>query len=791
MRRAWSIPLILFCSSTFLNAKEIARNIPLSITTVGVKLRTPNVDVSTITDRISISIKRPTTLDPVAWDSSSTIKVTIGFVVDGTTHASTGKVTGGIRVNRLGEEIPYYTLKYSPTYMYDPSTAKKFIRIGERTKNNSVSAYLEIELLRGTINSQIALGSTTESDAPPQIVHNSVAFDAATDASEAAGEGSVTLSHTATGTNLAAFAGGGASSLTDGHTASVTYAGGSMTEDWDASYSTSFNHWGYHKTVASGTNNVILTAAGDPDELGFGVITMTGVHQTTPVGSPFTNVLGLANSSVTVTSVGTDDLVVDNYYGQPTASTGTAQTTRNAEYSIGGATFFFQSTQLGSDGGVMSWTSASGNHGIGAIAFKPAAVYTSDQEGFAFGDDDGNEAAHTLGTQDTNNSSVLGTKTLRNLVNITGTGASVTPSLRYQKNGAGGYALVPTESITAMYTGSMEVGDVTESGNNTASASWAISVPAAVSGDLLLVNLGWDDSTDVANVSISSGPNGEVPITISATVAPTGTQVRAKAWAFVATGTWGIATIVSTPTANEQWTAVVVKVPAGEFDSSTPIGVVGSSVSVGIGNPWTAAISAGASDGQGRVVDWVVGDTDDPDGSIAGWTELSSVDRGAVGANFMVRNTTTTDSEVIAAQSGLTLPTPTNWCTIGYIVRPPADVTNHVYISASANVAAGGEDTTARLAAPATKATSDFDTGRRWDNENGLDAVAIGDDEYTEYEWVLTTQSPATTDDYFEFKTYMDGSAATSYTVTPKWTIASAGGGTPAAVMRRRIIIAE
>ena len=101
---------------------------------------------------------------------------------------------------------------------------------------------------------------------------------------------------------------------------------------------------------------------------------------------------------------------------------------------------------------------------------------------------------------------------------------------------------------------------------------------------------------------------------------------------------------------------------------------------------------------------------------------------------------------------------------------------NEVYISASDNVTAGGEATTARLTAPSGK-SGDFTTGRRWDDENGSDSIDIEDGHYTELEWILTTQSPAEEDDYFEFRVYNEDTALDTYTVTPKWTIGEAGGG--------------
>ena len=50
---------------------------------------------------------------------------------------------------------------------------------------------------------------------------------------------------------------------------------------------------------------------------------------------------------------------------------------------------------------------------------------------------------------------------------------------------------------------------------------------------------------------------------------------------------------------------------------------------------------------------------------------------------------------------------------------------NPVYIAPSANIAAGGQATTAQLAAPPGKTTADFAVGRMWDDENGTDPVNI------------------------------------------------------------------
>lgn len=520
------------------------------------------------------------------------------------------------------------------------------------------------------------------------------------------------------------------------------------------------------------TADVVVSFSASATFANAGVMYITGVDQTTPHG---TAAIGAGESGTTATATVTTaagELVVDVVFVGATAVTvGANQTSRweiDSTRSAGG------STQDGADGGVMTWTLASDDWAIAAVPLKPVSAVI-DQEGFAFGDDDGNEASHTLDTQDTNITEPVGTKTLRTLLNATDDPSSIAFKLKYQKNGSGGYADVATVSSSDI-TPTPDGADGTESGNNTASTSWAVSYPNAAAGDLLIFGISWDDSTSTTDVAEPAGPNGETLSEINATPAvSSNTAVRAKVWYTKATGTWTASTLTFTPTASEQWTACVVIIPAGEFDATTPIGANTTAVSAGATETdvLSAAFSAGASDGGGRVFCWTSVDAD-PQTGAADWTVIDNEDRGAVSGAMLTRDAVVTDNESIA-QDVVTTIAGGDWCSVSFVVRPHVQ-TNQVYISTSANVTAGGEATTARLTAPSGKTTSDFVTGRRWDNENGSDSIDITTDDYTELEWVLTTQSPATTDDYFEFRVYNADAALSSYTVTPKWTIGSGGG---------------
>jgi len=102
-------------------------------------------------------------------------------------------------------------------------------------------------------------------------------------------------------------------------------------------------------------------------------------------------------------------------------------------------------------------------------------------------------------------------------------------------------------------------------------------------------------------------------------------------------------------------------------------------------------------------------------------------------------------------------------------------------MSASANIAASGEATTAQLTAPATKTTVDFDAGRIQDDENPADTIDITSDDYSEFEWCILAKDASRLVQY-DFRVTKAGTVLDTYTVTPKLTIIVVGG--PAAGLR-------
>lgn len=432
-----------------------------------------------------------------------------------------------------------------------------------------------------------------------------------------------------------------------------------------------------------------------------------------------------------------------------------------------------------------TFTLGSNDNTAVAVLVLSEPAYTLEHEGFRWGVDDGSESAHTFEAAQDTNISIADSQSrlLRTLVNATGDPASAAYTLRYQKNGSGGYAAVPVGSSSRV-TPVIEAADATESGNNTASASWAVNYPNASTGDLLIFCIAWDDSTATTDVTEPAGPNSEVLSEINATPATdAATETRAKCWYTKATGTWTASTLTFTPAASEQWTAAVVHVPSGEFDSTTPIGGSGVNNTAGTAdtNVLNAAFTAGSSDGSGKLLTFSSVDTD-PMTVASGWTQIANTDRGAVAGGVFSRDTAVTDSESITAGTVATIASD-SWASVSFVVRPLV-ITNEVYITTSANIAAGGEATTARLTAPSGKTTGDFVTGRRWDDENGSDATDVTTDDYTEVEWLVFIAASAADGDFFDFRTYADSNALNTYTLTPRWTIPSSGAS--GLLLRRR-----
>ncbi len=315
----------------------------------------PSIALPSLTSKIKLSIDRPTTLQRIAWGVADTLRVGIYVEVDGLEeYCALGRATGGVVLSRFAKEHAVYQLGLMPTWGFFDQKEGFPVRLGERSKSY-YQARIEIESLSGACDSAISV-EIEEAQAPRIAYHSSVAFDAATDALETGGDGVISLSHTATGSNRCALACTGNTAGTVRSLSSITYGGVSMTEIWDTIYSTFHQNGGAILAApATGSQTVTATMSGAiTDYLILGVMTFTGVDQTTPNGTPVGNTSGGTSNSVTVTGVGSDDMVASNHTsGWNGTVTGADETERYKE--IPGAEWTMAGfTQLGSAGGVMS-----------------------------------------------------------------------------------------------------------------------------------------------------------------------------------------------------------------------------------------------------------------------------------------------------------------------------------------------------------------------------------------------------------------------------------------------------
>lgn len=205
-----------------------------------------------------------------------------------------------------------------------------------------------------------------------------IAFDAASNANNS-GNTTWTFSHTCTGSDRLLLIG---CAIQYGDTCTIsgiTYNGVSMTRIGSAINNTdSFSNIGatafYLIAPATGTNTVSVSLTGPPFVQGVAAISLTGVHQTTPLG---THATAFANNSsapsVTVSSA-TDEFIVDfvAMLSNPTSTTAGSGQTKRTE-NLASDSSICSSTEAGAASVVMDW-SLGGNQwcSIFGIPVKPS-----------------------------------------------------------------------------------------------------------------------------------------------------------------------------------------------------------------------------------------------------------------------------------------------------------------------------------------------------------------------------------------------------------------------------------
>ncbi len=426
-----------------------------------------------------------------------------------------------------------------------------------------------------------------------------------------------------------------------------------------------------------------------------------------------------------------------------------------------------------------------------------------EQEGFRWGVDDGSESAHTWeATQDTDITIADNqTRLLRVLINAVGSDPAATAyTLRAQKNGSGGYTAVPIGSGTSPTLSYGATGTIAYSSSGgssvaptyptgiTANSALVLVVgqkPSSANGGTVTTPSGW--TLQAQNTGATDGDTGGYTTTLGADTGNCNIYVYTKD---TVSGSESGTLSVTVGTNGVCW-ANIYRVEASAAGTWSYAGSVGKDTSAGNVSIATGSMAIASGD---YVLAGMVIPTD-----VTTPSQFSAEALAQSGTTFgtvteIQEPDSTTGNDIggflvhapVSAGSGsgaVTLTataggTTTNVRGPGFVLRLRiAGLSYECYVGTSANITAGGEATTARLTAPSGKSTSDFVTGRRWDDENGTDTINITSDDYTEVEWLVALSSAPVDTDYFEFRVYAGATALYAYTLTPKWTVGTGGGG--------------
>jgi hypothetical protein len=378
----------------------------------------------------------------------------------------------------------------------------------------------------------------------------------------------------------------------------------------------------------------------------------------------------------------------------------------------------------------------------------------------------------------------IGTRArIRFLLQASGDPASTAYRLDFQKNGAGGYVVVPVVSSVSAAYGTVTFGAIGTGANG--STTVAPSYPTGITAGQYLTC-----------VVTSGATNSETPST------PSG-------WTSLATGastdgTYGV-------DAGPRRVTVFGKEADGTESGTLTVSITNGGTCRGTISRWTKAGS-----GAWQVVGQGGNDSTSGTGFSAATASMNWNTGDATLVAVGQRVDTVTQSSKSLTASGVTFGATTNradtavttgndhrhvvdtfaactstsnvnaaptWaytgsaaCSGGLVIvrlrEYTSAATNEVWIDASGNIAASAAtSTTAQL----TGGSGTFVAGSISDDTNPLPSVDIGADGNTELEWCVNTQSPAVNTDYFDFRVTANGTALDTYTATPRLTLGTGG----------------
>lgn len=571
----------------------------------------------------------------------------------------------------------------------------------------------------------------------------------------------------------------------------VTYGGVAMTAAGAASKDDSSGAQSrvyYLVAPPTGSNTLAVTTSGTIRDIYSSLTSFNGVDQTTPIRSAtYVNDTGenqtdgSGNYTQTLTSA-VNDMTYSCVNGEGLSNVnsvvagGASNATRD-NFNTGGG--YSQAQDHGTGAATVShtWSGGGANTDIAFVGFSIQAgtPATIDQSAFRFRNDDGSETTATyMAAENTNVTAPNVTNTrLRVQGSTTGNVASNTYQLEYKKSTDSVYRKIGTAqpSVTTVNVGAQVV-------TNGVGQTLTPPLPASiVAGDLLLM-------------SIAGRCNGS---TIANSVSNSWTQRNSNVFFEIGAGATDLCLDVWYKVAGVGETDPVVTPDSDLLPGSTTGGVSAQIAAYRGIDPDTIFDAADATNTAAAAATFTAPQVTSVTNNALAVSFVATADDNAL--NFNTSNSfvldmsgasydTTTGSDhaigvgsfLKATAGAVTMPIWNEsavgndaWVARTIILRPRVD---DMLMATSANITASGEATTALLSVPGGKS---FTAGRMQDDENPADAVDIAVDRYTELEWSLQAQSTATNGNIYTFRVTKAGTAWDTYTVTPQWTIGTAG----------------
>ena len=499
----------------------------------------------------------------------------------------------------------------------------------------------------------------------------------------------------------------------------------------------------------------------------------------------------------------TDGFSSGSWTWAPPTSPGTfteREDVTNASWCSGTLADYVQTT-AGSTGTVTGVATGGSNAGGAAFLFALQPVPSSatiTQAAFAFGDDDGTESGHTLGTENSNFTGPANTaKTLRIQLNTSGDPAAKTFRLKYQKDGTGGYSTIPVGSGTSPTISTPTVGTLAYSSSG--GASVAPSYPASIAADDTLVLIvgqkpssanggtcttpsGW--TLQAQRTGATDGDTGGYTTTLGADTGNTNIYVYTKD---SVTGSESGTLSVTVGTNGVCWGAIVLipKTDTGTWSITADTGKDTAAGNVSIASSAGMDVAAGDMMIGAMVIPTDVttpsqfsaeamSQTGSTFGTMGELAEPDSTTGNDIGGFIFYQPVSSGSGSGVVTMSATAGGTTTNVRGPGIILRARVTgVSNDVYVDASSNISASGADsTTNRL----STSGGTFQAGARIDDSATAPSLDFTSGYQSEWEWKINTKSGLADSTYFEFRLYDSDAALDTYTYTPKWTIGTAGG---------------